>query len=136
MAHETTAVARMVRRNRAERERDNAFSVLIATPHAFDAIAAGTTTATNFQLPARARLAMAFDAAIDPGDITVTMAGADMKFTNPSLLADTIHRGSLGEEGATVSITRDAACPAGAFTLYMVDAQGLHQIIGTATFSA
>lgn len=135
MAHTTPAVGRMIRRNRAERERDNAFSALIATPHVFDAIAAGVTTATNFQLPARARLAMAFDAALDPEDVTVTMAGADMKFSNPSLLADTIHRGSVGGEGATVSITRAVGCPPGAFTLYVVDAQGLHLIIGTATFS-
>ncbi len=136
MPHVNPAVGRMVARNRAERERDTSFSALIATPHAFDAIAAGATTATNFQLPARARLALSFDAALDPEDIVVTMAGADMKFSNPSLLADIVHRGSVGGEGATVSITRAAGCPAGAFTLYLVDAQGLYKIIGTATFSA
>lgn len=129
-------ILHMVRKNRAERERDQAFSALIATPHAFDAIAAGNTTATNFALPARARLAFSFDANIDPSDITVTIAGNNLKFTNPALLADTIFRGIVGEETMIVSVTRAAGCPAGAFTLYVVDAQGLHKVIASATFSA
>lgn len=121
---------------RRARERDTAFAALIETPHAFDAIAAGETTATTFAMPAPGRLAMSFSVALDPEDITITMSGQSMKFSCPALSADQLHRGSLGEKNATVSVTRAAGCPAGTLTLYALNALSVPKIIATAVFTA
>ncbi len=124
-----------LRHDRKERELDRAFDTLVTTPHSFGALAADSTSATNLAMPAGSRLAIAVDTALDPEDVTITIAGAALGFTNPALAADQIHRGVWAEENMVVSITRELGCPAGAFTLYQVDAQGLHRAIGTATFS-
>lgn len=126
-----------LRRDRLARELDKAFAVLIATPHDFGTIAADATSVADMTMPAGARLALALDAATDPQDITINVTGGGHPgFTTPALLADEVHRGDWAEENRVVSVTREAGCPAGAFTLYQVDAQGIHRTIGTATFSA
>ncbi len=124
-----------LRRDRKERELDKAFNGLVASPHDFGTLAADNTSITNLSMPAGSRLAIAVDTALDPSDVTITIAGAALGFTNPSLAADQIHRGVWAEERMVVSVTREVGCPAGEFTLYQVDAQGLHRAIGTATFS-
>ena len=124
-----------LRHNRKERELDKAFDVLVATPHDFGTLAADSTSVTNLAMPAGARLAIAVDVVLDAEDVTITIAGASLGFTHPALLADQIYRGVWAEKTMVVSVTREIGCPAGAFTLYQVDAQGLHRAIGTATFS-
>ncbi len=124
-----------LRRRRKERELDTSFDTLVVTPHDFGTLAVDSTSVTNLSMPAGSRLAIAVDTALDPSDVTINIAGAALGFTNPTLAADQIHRGVWAEENMVVSVTREIGCPAGAFTLYQVDAQGLHRAIGTATFS-
>ena len=124
-----------LRHDRKERELDKAFDTLVTTPHDFGTLSADSTSITNLSMPAGSRLAIAVDTALDPSDVTINIAGASLGFTNPALAADQIHRGVWAEENMVVSVTRELGCPAGAFTLYQVDAQGLHRTIGTATFS-
>lgn len=126
-----------LRRDRLKRELDKAFAALIADPHDFGTIAADATSAMNLTMPAGARLALALDVAIDAEDIAINVTGGGHpSFTHPALDGDEIHRGDWAEENRVVSVTREAGCPAGDFTLYQVDAQSIYRIIGTATFSA
>ncbi len=124
-----------LRRRRRERERDKSYDGLVAANHDFGSIAAGASSVANLALPAGARLAISHSVALDAEDVTVTIAGANINFTHPALVADEIYRGAWGEETMVVTIGRGAGAPAGDFILYMVSPLGLHRAIGTATFS-
>lgn len=131
------AVLHKFRRDRLKRELDKAFAALITDPHDFGTIAADNTSVEDMTMPAGARLALALSVSIDAEDIAINVTGGGHpSFTHPDLDADEIHRGDWAEENRVVSVTREAGCPAGDFTLYQVDAQSIYRIIGTATFSA
>ncbi len=126
------------RRDRRERADVKQYGIapsdLIGTPHAFDSIAANATTATNFDLPANARLAFSHSVDVSEGDITVNV-GPFRSFSHPDLLADVRHGRHFGEEGHEVSITRGAAAIAGTFTLYVLNGTDQRFAIATCTFT-
>jgi hypothetical protein len=107
------------------------FSALVGAPVDLGNVAAAGTS-DELVLPANARLAVSHTAALDLAVVTINVGAGS--FSHPALAADAIHKGNFGEAGRVVTIERGAA-PAGTFTLYVVDMQGVPRAIATVTFT-
>lgn len=127
-----SASAYNIRKARRERQDLKRFDALVASPTSLGNVAADGTSST-FQLPGNAYLAIACDAALDAGDLTVDVGSH--AFGIPNLSADEIHQVGWGEKDRVVSISRGSSAPAGAVTLYIVNSFGMPIQIATATFT-
>lgn len=122
------------RRQSYERRIIKQFDSLIETPHTFDNLAASSSTATNFSLPANGRLAISHSASLPAGHVSIDV-GANRSFSHPALNADEPFKGGLyGEEGQEVVLTRGTGGNAGTFSLYVVTPSGVRETIATCTF--
>lgn len=108
------------------------FSGYINDPQFLGSIAqSGQSSVLN--LPANGRLAISCSVALTAGQVIVAV-GDRSSFSHPALSAGQIYKGSYGERGMPVTVSRGAAS-AGTFTLYILDLRGSPRPIATVTFS-
>ena len=115
--------ASIIRGRRQDRERITAFDALIETPHDLGA--------SDLVMPASGRLAISHTAALSLGQVTISIVTGRVSFSNPTLVANAIHRGSWAEKGTRVSQT---GAPVGTLSLYLVNPiDGTTKVIATQT---
>lgn len=107
------------------------YRFLVAEPENLGTIAVEEQT-TGIALPANARLAFSHSAGLNAGDVTVEI-GNRSSFSHAALPANRVWKGSFAERGMHVVINRHSGA-AGTFTLYILDLNGRHFTIATATF--